>query len=90
MNASRTKIILDEYREMFDSRISAAAAQILPRWDKAHAKTVAWSCDMEGHHAKKCVERFCESANTKTEQFYKVSTLCLDDHHFKKEELETV
>ena len=26
----------------------------------------------------------------KTEQLHKVSTPCLDDHHFKKEELETV
>ena len=26
----------------------------------------------------------------KVEQFYKVSTPCLDDHQFKKEELETV
>ena len=44
---------------------------------------------MEGH-AKKYVERCCELANKKTEQLYKVSTLCFDDHHFKKEELETV
>ena len=26
----------------------------------------------------------------KTEQLYKVSSPCLDDHHFKKEELESV
>ena len=44
---------------------------------------------MEGH-AKKCVERYCELANKKTEQLYKVSTPCLDGHNFKKEELETV
>ena len=34
----------------------------LPEWQKPHAKTVAWSYDMEGH-AKKCVERCCELAN---------------------------
>ena len=33
---------------------------------------------------------FCELANEKDEHLYKVSTPCLDDHHFKKEELETV
>ena len=44
---------------------------------------------MEGH-AKKCVERYCELANEKTEQLYKVSTPCLDGHNFKKEELETI
>ena len=44
---------------------------------------------MEGH-AKKCVERYCELANKTTQELYKVSTPCLDDHHFKKEELEAV
>ena len=60
----------------------------LPWWDKLHAKTVAWSYDMEGH-AKKCVGRYCELANKKAEQLYRVSTPCLDDHHLK-EELESV
>ena len=44
---------------------------------------------MEGH-AKKCVERNCELANKTTQQLYKVSTPCLDDHHFKEEELKSV
>ena len=52
-------------------------------------KTVAWSHDMEGH-AKECVERYCELANKKTEQLYIVSKPGLDNHNFKKEELETV
>ena len=37
-----------------------------------------------------CMEKYCELANEKADQLYKVSTPCLDDHHFKKEELETV
>ena len=41
---------------MFESRISAGATEKLPGWDKFHAKTVAWSCDVGGH-ARKCVER---------------------------------
>ena len=44
---------------------------------------------MEGH-AKKCVERYCEQANNTTQQFYKVSTPCIDDHHYKEEELKSV
>ena len=44
---------------------------------------------LEGH-AKKCVERFCELANKTTQQLYKVSTPCIDDHHFKEEELKSV
>ena len=41
-------------------------------------------------HAKKCVERFCELANKTTQQLYKVSTPCIDDHHFKEEEMKSV
>ena len=69
---------------MFESRISAGATG-----EKPHAKTVAWSHDMEGH-ARKRVERYCELANKKVEQVYKVSSLWLDDHQFKQEELESV
>ena len=40
--------------------------------------------------SKSGVERYCQLADKKTEQLYKVLTPCLDDHHFKKEELESV
>ena len=40
--------------------------------------------------AKKCVERYCELANKTTQQLYKESTPCLDDHHFKEEETKSV
>ena len=40
--------------------------------------------------AQNCVERYCELANTKVEQLYRVSSPCLDDHNFEKEELESV
>ena len=43
---------------------------------------------MEGH-AKKCVERSCELAIKTTQQLYKVSTPCIDDHHFEEEELKS-
>ena len=48
------------------------------------------SCAIWKDMLKKCVERSCELANKKTEQFFKVTSPCLDDHHFKKEELESV
>ena len=41
-------------------------------------------------HAKKCVERYCELANKTTQQLYKVSTPCIDDHHFREEETKSV
>ena len=44
---------------------------------------------MEGH-AKKCVERYYELANKTTQQLCTVSTPCIDDHHFKEEELKSV
>ena len=41
-------------------------------------------------YAKKCVERYCELANKTTQQLYKVSTPCIEDNHFKEEELKSV
>ena len=43
-----------------------------------------WTC------SKKCDERYRELTNKKVEQLHKVSSPCLDDHQFKKEELESV
>ena len=73
-----SKDIVDNNRTMFESRISAERVDKLP-----------WSYDMAGH-AKKCVERYCELANKTTQQLYKVSTPCIDDHHFKEEETKSV
>ena len=39
---------------------------------------------------KVMVERYCELANKTTQQLYKVSTPCIDDHHFKEEEMKSV
>ena len=74
---------------MFESRVSAGATGKLPGCEKLHAKTEAWSYDMEGH-ARKCFEQYCALANKNVEQLYEVSSLCLDDHKFKQEELESV
>ena len=41
-------------------------------------------------HAKKCVERYCELANKTSQQLYKVSAPCIDDHHFDEEEMKSV
>ena len=75
-----SKDIVDNYRAMFESRISAETRIF---------RISSLSYDMEGH-AKKCVERYCELANRTTQQLYKVSTPCIDDHHFKEEELKSV
>ena len=72
---------------MFESRISAGETEKIPC--SQHLRISSWSYDMEGH-AKKYVERYCELANKTTQQFYKVSTPCIDDHHFKEEEMKSV
>ena len=72
---------------MFESIISEGATEKL--LSSENLRISSWSYDMEGH-AKKCVERYCELANKTTQQLYKVSSPCIDDHHFKEEELEFV
>ena len=72
---------------MFESRISAGDTEKLPYSE--NLRISSWSYDMVGH-AKKCVERYCELANKTTQQLYKVSTPCIDDHHFKEEETKSV
>ena len=82
-----SKDIVDNYRTMFESRISAGGAEKLTYSEIFRLSS--WSYDMEGH-AKKCVERYCELANKTTQQLHKVSTPCFDDHHFKEEETKSV
>ena len=82
-----SKDIVDNYRTMFESRFSAGRLEKLPFTQ--NIRISSWSYDMAGH-AKKCVERFCELANKTTQQLYKVSTPCIDDHHFKEEETKSV
>ena len=82
-----SKEIVDNTETMFESRISAGATEKLPCSENLSISS--WSYGMEGH-AKKCVERFCELANKTTQQLYKVSTPCIEDHHFKEEELKSV
>ena len=78
---------MDNYRAMFESRISAEGTEKLPLPE--NLRISSWSHDVEGH-AKQCVERYCDLANRTTQQLYKVSTPCIDDHHFKEEELKSV
>ena len=59
--------IMEQYKKMFESRISAWATEKIPGWEKPHPKTVAWSYDMEGH-AQNCVERLRIGEQKMTEQ----------------------
>ena len=82
-----SKDIVDNYRTMFESRISAGATEKIPCSE--NLRISSWFYDKEGH-AKKCVERFCELANETTQLLYKISTPCIADLHFQGEELKSV
>ena len=82
-----SKDIVDNYRAMFESRIAAGGTEKLPYSENLSISS--WSYDME-RHAKKCVERYCELANKTTQQLYRVSAPCIDDHHLQEEELKSV
>ena len=70
--------VVCQHREMFESRISGAAIEKLPGWEnltqKQYRGPTTWK-DM-----RKNVLKDCELANKKTEQLFKVSTPCMDDH----------
>ena len=82
-----SKDTVDNYRTMFKSRVSARATEKLPCSE--NLRISSWSYDMEGH-AKKWVERHCQLANKTAQQLYEVTTPCIDDHHFKEQELKSV
>ena len=75
----RSKDIVDNYRTMFESRISTGGMKKLPYFE--NFRISSWYYDMEGH-AKKCVERYCELTNKTTQKLSKISTTCIVDHHF--------
>ena len=70
----KSKDVVDSYRSMFKSRISARATERLletQATETLDAETISsWSYYMEGH-TKKCVERYCELANKTTEQLHR-------------------
>ena len=68
------KDIVDNYRNMFESRISAWAIEKLPSIEKPDANISSWSYDVEGH-AKKCVERHCELAKNNSTAFQSRNTM---------------
>ena len=84
-----SKDTVENYRDMFESRISAGATEKLPCSGRRDSNISTWSCDLEGR-AKKCVERHCELANTTTQQLHKVAIRCLHNHEFREEELGSV
>ena len=84
-----SKDVVDSYRDLLESRMSAGGVDKLLHSEKSEAHISSWSFEMDVH-AKKCVERYYELANKTTQQLHKVATPCIDDHHFKEEEKGSV
>ena len=72
---------------MFESRISAGAVEKLPY--SQNLCISSWSYVIKDH-VKKYAKRYSELTNRTTQQLYKVPTPCIDDHHFKEEDLKFV
>ena len=73
-SAKPARLLWRNFRDVFESMISAGAKEDLPTRasGKLDAETISyWSYDMHGKvHAKKCVERYCEFANKATQTGY--------------------
>ena len=90
VHANRMKSLLRKIKRCLNHVFLLEQLKSYHCGEKPHAKTFAWSHDMEGH-ARQCVERYCELANkerqsscTKSPVFAWMITIS------KKEELESV
>ena len=86
-NVKQAKILLTITEPCLNHEFPRRELKKLPYSE--NLRISSWPYEKEGH-AKKCVERYCDLANTTTQQLYEVSTPCIDDHHFKEEEMKSV
>ena len=90
MNVSHTKSSSTSAKNMFGSLTSAGKIEIccLVRENQTPRLPLG-PTRMEGD-AKTCVGRYCDLGNKNTEQLFRVSTPCVDNHHVREEESESV
>ena len=82
-----SKDVVDSYRSMFESRISAVGVD---SYQVQGNLTRTFSHGLMTWKGHACMERCCELANKTTQPFYKVATPCIDDHQFKEDEMGSV
>ena len=87
-NVQISKNTVDNYRTMFESRISAGETEKLPCSENLCISS--WSYDMAGHAKEVCGTEVLSWQTRRPSKLYKVSTPCIDDHHFKEEEMKSV
>ena len=80
-----SKDIVDNFRTMFESRISAGGVDKLPF--PQNLRISSWSYDMVGHARSV----WNDIVSWQTKQFNNSTKYqCIDDHHFIEEELKSV
>ena len=79
---------IEQYKKMLETRNSAGPTERLPGGKHFSKKQLRGP--MTWKDMLKNAVSYCELAKKKTEQLQKVSSSCLDDHHFKKEEIKSV
>ena len=89
VKVNQTIEIVEQYENLLESLISVGRIKQALGWEKSYAEVTAWSFDMEGH-AKKCVARFFEIANTNSRNSAQSPHLVSTTASSKKMELETV
>ena len=82
-----SKDIVDNYRTMFESRIFRGENWKTTILDKSSYFFVVLRY---GRSCQEMCGMIVWVANRTTQQLYKVSTPCIDDHHFKEKELKSV
>ena len=87
---------------MFEARISAEATETLPKrylhgpvaWKvmqrNAWKDIASWPTKQLSNRTKSQLHAFMTINSKKKQQLYNVSTPCIDDHHFKEEDMKSV
>ena len=81
--------IVDNYRNMLESKIYARTTEKPPYSEKLGEHMSSWSYDIEGH-AKKCVERYCELAKKQLNISTRSQLHALTTTKFKDQEMGSV
>ena len=89
VNANRMKLLLKSIQRCSNHEILLEHLKNCAGWEKRHAKTVAWSCDMEGH-AKKWWKDILSWRRKTESSCTKSHLLAWTTFTSSKEELETV
>ena len=87
VNANLLKQLLNDIQRCLNRVFLLEQLKITQVGKKPRGKIVAWSYDMEGH-VRKCVERYCELANKKVEEFQVLVWVTINSSRKNSDQLE--